>query len=52
MFFQELPEDIGEALCELIDGERDTDGMVKRYYFPVSFKLMHFAKIKQLSFLF
>ncbi|XP_061954771.1 uncharacterized protein LOC133676961 isoform X1 [Populus nigra] len=28
---QELPEDIGEALCELIDGERDTDGMVKSF---------------------
>ncbi|KAJ6341896.1 hypothetical protein OIU78_009943 [Salix suchowensis] len=32
---QELPEDIGEALCELIDGGGDADGIVKRYYFPV-----------------
>ncbi|KAH8521834.1 hypothetical protein H0E87_002754 [Populus deltoides] len=32
---QELPEDIGEALCELIDGERDTDGMVKRDDLPM-----------------
>ncbi|KAF9689417.1 hypothetical protein SADUNF_Sadunf01G0090100 [Salix dunnii] len=28
---QELPEDIGEALCELIDGERDADGIVKSF---------------------
>ncbi|KAJ9147819.1 hypothetical protein P3X46_029937 [Hevea brasiliensis] len=27
---QELPEDVGEALCELIDGESDSDGMLKR----------------------
>ncbi|XP_050228804.1 uncharacterized protein LOC126678003 [Mercurialis annua] len=27
---QELPEDIGEALCELIDGEGDIDDMLKR----------------------
>ncbi|XP_073261212.1 uncharacterized protein [Populus alba] len=33
--FHELPEDIGEALCELIDGERDTDGMVKRDDLPM-----------------
>ncbi|CAK7335407.1 unnamed protein product [Dovyalis caffra] len=28
---QELPEDIGEALCELIDGESDTGGMGKSF---------------------
>ncbi|XP_065858115.1 uncharacterized protein [Euphorbia lathyris] len=27
---QELPKDVGEALCELIDGETDIDGMIKR----------------------
>ncbi|KAJ6712382.1 YTH YT521-B HOMOLOGY DOMAIN-CONTAINING [Salix purpurea] len=28
---QELPEDIGEALCELIDGGGDADGIVKSF---------------------
>lgn len=32
---QELPEDIGEALCELIDGESDIDGMLKRDDLPL-----------------
>ncbi|XP_015570947.1 uncharacterized protein LOC8272487 isoform X2 [Ricinus communis] len=32
---QELPEDIGEALCELIDGDNDIDGMLKRDDIPL-----------------
>lgn len=30
---KELPEDVGEALCDLIDGESNSDGMPKRYNF-------------------
>ncbi|XP_058009601.1 uncharacterized protein LOC110649441 isoform X3 [Hevea brasiliensis] len=32
---QELPEDVGEALCGLIDGESDIDGMLKRDELPL-----------------
>ncbi|KDP25549.1 hypothetical protein JCGZ_20705 [Jatropha curcas] len=32
---QELPEDIGEALCELIDGEGHIDGLQKRDDLPL-----------------
>lgn len=42
--FQELPEDVGEALCELIDGETDVDGMLKRYLFLASQKLNEFCQ--------
>ncbi|KAG8659318.1 uncharacterized protein LOC110608980 isoform X2 [Manihot esculenta] len=32
---QELPEDVGEALCDLIDGESNSDGMPKRDELPL-----------------
>ncbi|XP_021299097.1 uncharacterized protein LOC110427802 isoform X2 [Herrania umbratica] len=31
---QELPQDIGEALCELLDGSNDVDGSLKRDDLP------------------
>ncbi|XP_017973795.1 PREDICTED: YTH domain-containing protein 1 isoform X2 [Theobroma cacao] len=31
---QELPQDIGEALCELLDGSNDVDGSLKRDELP------------------
>ncbi|CAK9163110.1 unnamed protein product [Ilex paraguariensis] len=31
---QELPTDIGEALCELLNGKIDMDAQLKRYDFP------------------
>ncbi|KAK6263016.1 hypothetical protein QUC31_008832 [Theobroma cacao] len=32
--FKELPQDIGEALCELLDGSNDVDGSLKRDELP------------------
>lgn len=29
---QELPQDIGEALCDLLDVKGDVDGMRTRYF--------------------
>uniref|UniRef100_A0A2P2LE43 YTH domain-containing family protein n=1 Tax=Rhizophora mucronata TaxID=61149 RepID=A0A2P2LE43_RHIMU len=41
---QELPEDIGEALCEMIDGEGNVNGALKMYHFLSSWKVMTIVK--------